>query len=327
MRRCESIALINILFSYIGYCSEGHDRDRSMSGDSAGLRFFGRGLNQQSSLDDPSVWMPGINEQTSEDSKSNDEPTLNNDPKPINDPKPNDDSKPSGSKLTNVEIAVHGETPTTPPATSSLLHPSVSTTMVALGSTDNLTANFLLSGPSSPSNHSSVTLVGSTGSVSSPRCYDKDITPTQDGPRAFEYSQAPTSPVPERKRKSVQMETVEVSITNVDAGTEIVSSAPAKNSTSDSSDHESEKPPKKPTDASSTKPKIISAIAKTTSDFLGRRHSKIENVLQPAMDYLTMSRRPSTGTIGIPVAALTQHRLSLQLNTSDVDASKVIHRE
>lgn len=270
-------------------------------------------MNQQSSLDDPSAWMPGINEQTVEDSAQN------NDPKSIN------NTKHSESVVADVEIAVHKETPTTPPATSSLLHASVSTTLVALGSADNLTANFLLSGPSSPSNLSSITLVGSTGSASSPQCHDKDLTPTQDGQRAFEYSQAPTSPVPERKRKSVPMEPVEVNITNVDADTDNGANTHANNLTSDSSDPESEKPPIKPIE---TKPKIISAIAKTiNSDILGRRHSRIENILQPAMDYLTMNRRPSTGTIGpstdIPIAALSEHRRSLQLNSSDVDSTKV----
>lgn len=245
--------------------------------------------------------MPGIAEQKSEDVK----------------PK---DQQPVESVFANVEISVHQETPTTPPATSSLLHASVSTTLMALGSVDNLhIASNLLSGPSSPSNLSSVTLIGSTGSGSSPQCHDKDLTPTDDGPRVFKYSQAPTSPLPERKRKPPPIDAVAV-ITSTDAEIRNDENTATNNQMCDKQEHGPEKVASRPTESTSSKPKIISAIAKSVhAELLGRRNSKVDNVLKPAMDYLTMNRRPSTGTMGIPMAALSQHRRSLQLNTPAFD--------
>jgi len=49
-----------ILILILGYCSEGADRDRSLSGDSAGLRFRGsrRIVQQQSTTDDGLSWIP-----------------------------------------------------------------------------------------------------------------------------------------------------------------------------------------------------------------------------------------------------------------------------
>lgn len=249
--------------------------------------------------------MPGIAEQKAEDGKSKDQQTVE-------------------GVFANVEISVHQETPTTPPPTNSLLHASVSTTLMALGSADNLhIASNLLSGPSSPSNLSSITLVGSTGSGSSPQCRDKDLTPTEDGQRVFKYSQAPTSPLPERKRKPTPID-VEVSITNADAELRNDENTATNNQMCDKPVHAPEKPISKTTEPASSKPKIISAIAKTVhAELLGKRHSKVDSALKPAMDYLTMNRRPSTGTMGIPMAALSQHRRSLQLNTSAFDTSGV----
>lgn len=283
-----------------------------MSTDSTIFKFRsdlgGRGLNQQSSLDDPPIWMPGISEQTKAE-----ESNLNN-------------QRPIELVTASVEIAVHQETPGTPPETS-LLHASASTALMALGSSENLigehTIANLLSGPSSPSNLSAVTLIGSTGSGSSPNCREKDLTPTQEGQRMFKYSQAPTSPLPERKRKPTQNKTIEVNIINVDAETRNDENVPINNLTSNKNGHEPEKLVTKPSETTSSKPKIISAIAKNVkSELLGKSHSKVENVLQP-MDQLSLNRRPSTGTIGIPIAALTQHRRSLQLNSSGIDTSQV----
>lgn len=164
---------------------------------------------------------------------------------------------------------------------------------------------------------SQLTLVGSTGStINVNDVNDKD----SKGGREFDYSQAPTSPLPERKRKSV-----------VNDSTNRTVACENGSKTADT-------PQKKPTETEDTaksvkksetensKPKIVSALTKTAakdssaSKVTLSQHSTpnktSSNVLQP-MSYLTMNRRPSAGTIGVPVAALSQHRRSLQLNSSD----------
>lgn len=209
-----------------------------------------------------------------------------------------DDTVPIAQNTTTVEISVHRETPTTPPAHSTFSPTAIITTSSSVDTINGTTLN-LLSGPSSPSNLSSITLVGSTGSGSAPN--EKDT----EQQRKFKYSQAPTSPLPERKRK------------------------PAAKDDENKIEIEPKAETTK-TDVICSKPKIISAVEKsilkddgggksfsaqsTPSKVSGKVSS---NVLQP-MSYLTMNRRPSGGAlIGVPVAALQQHRRSLQLNSSE----------
>lgn len=66
-----------------------------------------------------------------------------------------------------------------------------------------------MSGPPSPSNLSSVTLVGSTGSGGQEK-YDE--TPTEGAPQ-FSYGRAPTSPLPERKVPKRPARTIEITAT------------------------------------------------------------------------------------------------------------------
>lgn len=155
---------------------------------------------------------------------------------------------------------------------------------------------------------SQLTLVGSTGST-----FDVNEKDSKGG-REFDYSQAPTSPLPERKRKPVVNETPNKICENGSKATD----TPAKQTT------ETENTVKnvKKSETESSKPKIISALTKKdsvgkgTSSQQSTPNKTSSNVLQP-MSYLTMNRRPSAGTIGVPVAALSQHRRSLQLNSSD----------
>lgn len=281
-----------IVENITGYCSEGADRDRSMSGDSTALKIksisMHRNNNEKFSIDDTTAW---INESIDENTDVSRDKKI----------------EIISKNTTTVEISVHQETPTSPPAIGF----SPTTIITTSSSVDTLSGEHtvlsLLSGPSSPSNLSSITLVGSTGSGSAPNDTEKENL--QDD-RKFKYTQAPTSPLPERKRKTSQE--------NVNAESEPkAEKSPPKTFDNVNADKIVKKP-----ELISFKPKIVSAVAKTGLKEEGSRSAQSSpfktssNVLQP-MSYLTMNRRPSAGTIGIPVAALTQHRRSLQLNSSE----------
>lgn len=235
-------------------------------------------------------------------------------------------SPPVVSTMTSVEISVHRETPGTPPppsTTTGFLSTSVSTTIITTScSADTLNGETntlnLLSGPSSPSNLSSVTLVGSTGSGSASNVNEnKEITISQESQRLFKYSQVPSSPLPERKRKpnseTSDKENDEIKTRSITSPKEIKTPSPKE-----PKKVEIEIEAKAPESVSS-KPTIVSAIKKSSlKEREPRTPNRVScNVLQPNMNYLTMNRRPSTGTIGVPMAALTQHRHSLQMNSSE----------
>lgn len=286
--------------SVSGYCSEGADRDRSMSVESTALKSkSGIGhqtISERISIDDGATWI----------TESVDE-TLEN--------VPNKKVEPLILNQTTVEISVHQVTPTTPPAHGL----SLTTIITTSSSVDTLNGEVIglntLSGPSSPSNLSSVTLVGSTGSGCAPNENGKDII----GSREFTYTQAPSSPLPERRRKSNDQENNKVD------GKENGPKAEAAQGHKPNESDESVKNVKiSETVTVSSKPKIVSALTKSALKDDGSRSTSAQstpiksscNVLQP-MSYLTMNRRPSAGTIGVPVAALSQHRRSLQLNSSE----------
>lgn len=232
-----------------------------------------------------------------------------------------DDTSPPApcvTTITNVEISVHRESPTSPEppeVTTSVLTTSVSTTIITTScSSDTLNgetnAKQTLSGPSSPSNLSSHTLVGSTGSGSAANVNEKTLTPAEESQRLFKYSQAPSSPLPERKRKPAP-EILESDKENKDVKVEVIKS-PVERTVEIEIEPE---PPK----SISSKPTIVSAITKSGVKESEKPRTPMKtssNVLQP-MSYLSQTRRPSTGTINIPIAALTQHRHSLQMNSSE----------
>lgn len=290
-----------------GYCSEGADRDRSMSVESTAQKaksgqLQGQGHrigNEKFFIDDGTTWITESVDESPEDSQNhkNTQQTI--------------------SKKTTVEISVHQETPMTPPA-----HGFSPTTIITTSSSvDTLSGDGIginaLSGPSSPSNLSSVTLVGSTGSPATEN--DKDTK----GSREFNYSQAPTSPLPERKRKTVGAMVNETPSKTQSKENEPKTDTSSQKPTETNDTMKNQKTPEMVTVCS--KPKIVSALAKSaakddrnkgTSSQQSTPSKVSSNVLQP-MSYLTMNRRPSVGTIGVPVAALSQHRRSLQLNSSE----------
>lgn len=276
-----------------------------MSGDSTALKLKNlsglRNVNEQLIIDDSATWITESIDETQDETKDTKVEIVS-------------------QNKTTVEISVHQETPTTPPA-----HGFLSTTIITTSSSvDTLngesTGLNLLSGPSSPSNLSSITLVGSTGSGCAPNENDKD-NGNQDE-RKFVYSQAPTSPLPERKRKPILQENNKNEINKIESIAETDTSK--KVSECDDATKNVKIP-----ETISFKPKIVSALTKTSAKDEGSRTAspystptKSSNVLQP-MSYLTMNRRPSAGTIGtIPVAALTEHRRSLQLNSSEFGIPK-----
>ncbi|KFB43590.1 AGAP001238-PB-like protein [Anopheles sinensis] len=163
----------------VRYCSEGADRDRSMSGDSTGLRFRGsrRGYqNHQSAEQETLSWIP---EQVGPVIvHSAHHPSEKQEEKPI---------EPTGGTVhlqSKSQHQIHHQ----PQDDSYLVIPKA---MPGSSSSDTLTET-VMSGPSSPSNLSSVTLVGSTGSGGQDK---SDDTPTEG---TFKYGKAPTSPLPER---------------------------------------------------------------------------------------------------------------------------------
>lgn len=151
---------------FSGYCSEGADRDRSMSGDSGGLRFrpSRRIYQQQSTIDQEPVGLSWIPETT----------TVEMSPITI-------------VHGTEIEEVIE-ETNNNPQEEGYLGVPS-KTSVSTSGSADTL----IPSAPTSPSNLSSVTLVGSTGSGE--KC---DDTPTDPPTSSFQYGKVPSSPLPER---------------------------------------------------------------------------------------------------------------------------------
>jgi hypothetical protein len=167
-----------------GYCSEGADRDRSMSGDSAGLRFRpSRRMYSQQSTQDQDTGLPWIAETVT-------------------------------TEMTEVEVS---------PEVTTIIHSTdieetietnnnvqqvegflgVPSSISASGSADTLVP----SAPTSPSNVSNVTLVGSTGSGGDKNEEASSTTETivtivtastAASSLPFKYGIAPTAPLPER---------------------------------------------------------------------------------------------------------------------------------
>lgn len=150
---------------FSGYCSEGADRDRSMSGDSGALRFrpTRRIYQQQSTTDQEPVGLSWIPETTASEMS------------PV-------------TIIHGTEVEETTEETSNVPQEQGFLGVPAKTSVSTSGSADTLVP----SAPSSPSNLSAVTLVGSTGSGE--KCDDTPTTP----PTSFQYGKAPTSPLPER---------------------------------------------------------------------------------------------------------------------------------
>lgn len=277
-----------------------------MSGDSAGLRMktssSNRRILQQQSTEEGLMWIPESSVVTSTTSTHTTSPQRNNEHITV-----------TTSLSNKVEIEIHEETPGTPPPEYANITP-LTTIITTSSSIDTISGetnpNNLVSGPASPSNLSSVTLVGSTGDQ------DKDLTPTAiENP--FQYGCAPSSPVPERKRRSSSQ-------FDIIKDKQMLSAEQKQQNGMNDMKIETIKIEKNENPVLNTKPTIVSTIAKSALASVSNGRTLSPNKsggLQPNMSYLTMNRRPSAGANVIPVAALTQHRRSLQLNASDISFS------
>jgi hypothetical protein len=146
---------------FSGYCSEGGDRDRSMSGDSVGLRFrpTRRIYQQQSTTDLEPVGLSWIPETATEVHSS-----------PVTIIHNTEVEEETVIDLSHVQQE------------EGFLGVPTKASVSTSGSADTL----IPSAPTSPSNLSAVTLVGSTGS-------GEKADETE-----FNYGKAPTTPLPER---------------------------------------------------------------------------------------------------------------------------------
>lgn len=171
---------------FSGYCSEGADRDRSMSGDSCGLRFrpLRRIYQQQSTTDLEPIGLSWIPETT----------TVEMSPVTI---------------VHGTDVDEVNDKPAQLPQDQGFLGVPSKASVSTSGSVDTL----IPSAPSSPSNLSAVTLVGSTGSGD--KC---DDTPTELQ-STFQYGKAPTSPLPERIVPKRPPRTIEQQAATTDTAT------------------------------------------------------------------------------------------------------------
>lgn len=293
--------------SVSGYCSEGADRDRSLSCDSTGTRFRGsrRLFQQQSTQEEGLSWIP----------ESNGTHTMMQS-KILND-------KNQDSIISVISNIADSSSPTTNATTESSPDGKQSdaqknegflsipkTTIATSCSTDTLTEN-TLSAPSSPSNLSSVTLVGSTGSGGLNDKFD-ETTPT-DSNTLFKYGKAPTSPLPERvnTRKSIKKDSNDNC--NKNNGNDDVADSPSH--------------PKNLSIHPTVTMMVTSSAGANqeviTDDNLTQNNTKtspLKSAISPPSTntMLGFDRRPSVGCNVIPHAALCQHRHSLQMNGEGV---------
>lgn len=192
-----------------------------------------------------------------------------------------------------------------------------------------------MSGPSSPSNLSSVTLVGSTGSGGQEKT---DDTPTDNNNAPqFKYGRAPSSPLPERIRRSsfhrdtLKEEDVEQPGGAAAAASTTSTSAPAMGTMSTMTTTQITHPPPPlvmttPCVSNSghgegrmrggslkVDPQITINLSKPTNA-AGGGGGQSSQTLSISPPQVTLDRRPSVGANVIPQAALCQHRHSLQFN-------------
>lgn len=166
-----------------------------------------------------------------------------------------------------------------------------------------------LSGPSSPSNLSSVTLVGSTGSGEQK---EKSEETPPEGETQFRYGKAPTSPLPERiRRPSAQKED---SIPETIIHPPIVTTTPCSSGSMingyKSQDGDNTGTPKR--GSLKVDPQITINLSKPQPSAHASQSQSLS--ISPPQINLLLDRRPSAGANVIPQAALCQHRHSLQLN-------------
>ncbi|KAL7033129.1 hypothetical protein ACKWTF_007492 [Chironomus riparius] len=266
--------------SVSGYCSEGADRDRSMSGDSVGLRFrpSRRNLYQQQSTTDQETTLTWIPETTTSEVEASPEVTI----------------------IHGTEVEEGTIIQKNVPQEEGFL--GVPSSISASGSADTLVP----SGPSSPSNISNVTLVGSTGSG------DK----SDESEPSFKYGKAPTSPLPERMIPKRPPRTIEQqSLTSESTTITITRSQQLPQTTTVKSINDTKPSIIKiapPLNVSTNTVTITTSTLIATSAVTASSATKT-TITAPSIG-VKFDRRPSVGYNVIPHAALCQHRYSLQLN-------------
>lgn len=293
--------------SVSGYGSEGPDRDRSVSIDSTnagsaaattGFRYHHhqkctpkRVLSTQLTNDDNSLsWIPEA-------------------PPPAT---TITEAKSCSSENVNHTAATGGGT------AADDNHLAIPSTAIATSNSLDTLMESTLSGPSSPSNLSACTLVGSTGSggadhnnrtsesktsasmMTAATSLSSSASPpsTSDDTKEFKYGTAPTGPLPERRRSSTKV----CVVAPVKEGIVTYALPPTVTTT-----HYCESP-------LSSRKNLLADDAGSPLNTRSRTPSiSTSGCLLPHGKFL-MDRRPSAGANIIPHAALCQHRHSLQLN-------------
>lgn len=263
--------------SVSGYCSEGADRDRSLSCDSTGTRYrmSRRMFTQQSTQEEGLSWIPeGTGLVITQE-------------QPI-----------TTTRTTPDEVAVRDESNNEHTSNSqSDGYLSIPTTIASSSSADTLIEN-IASNPSSPSNLSSVTLVGSTGSGHENK--SDSTTPTECSGQ-FPYGKAPPkSPLPERIRPKLKTSEAQES-----------HDSPSRSIT------QSISPPTVTMTTITGAQEVINNLGEKNFNTTRSSSLKITSSnmsLQHNANSLGIDRRPSVGCNIIPHAALFQHRHSLQIN-------------
>lgn len=307
--------------SVSGYCSEGADRDRSMSGDSGGLRFrpIRRIYQQQSTVDQEPVGLSWIPETMTTEGPI----TIIHDTK-IEEENAEGDSSESSRNVTIQEEGFLGV-------------PGSNSSVSASGSSETL----IPTSPMSPSNLSAVTLVGSTGSGGD-KNDDNTIESSSSTSPAF-HGKAPTTPLPERIIPKRPPRTIEQQMAAANAAaltttakqqqlpTTITTASKSLTTTAmTTSTTVDSKPPSSAKASSAPPPPVIVDVRKhstasisttiiVTTPSMTATSAKPSAISPPSQPF---DRRPSVGYNAIPHAALCQHRYSLQLN-DEVNASKV----
>lgn len=294
-----------------------------MSGDSGGLRFrpIRRIYQQQSTVDqEPSCGLSWIPETTTAEGPV----TI------IHDTKIEEENAEGESSESSRNVMIQEEGFLGVPTNS-----SVSTS----GSSETL----IPTSPMSPSNLSTLTLIGSTGSG----CDKNDDAPFESvavtvstTSTTIFHGKAPTAPLPERVIPKRPPRTIEQQMAAANSSTLTTTAAKlqstatiiSKSTTSVTlattpaavDNKSSTKPPSAPPPVivearKHSAASISTTIIVTTPSITAASSAKPTAISPPSLPF---DRRPSVGYNVIPHAALCQHRYSLQLN-DEVNASKV----
>jgi RasGEF N-terminal motif len=315
--RCGSPRRTSGASSVSGYCSEGADRDRSLSGDSAGLRYRPRKIsNPHSTLDQESnlTWIP--------------------------------EGESCGPLISSDGVETEESDEVVQVVTVEPVYLTIPGAVTTSSSTDTIIENLVPSGSTSPSNLSSVTLVGSTGSVEKDKAEEPTtvvgkpppakplperippsrpqrpheklgvpapivVKPTSDVQTTKTIVQPPTPPAVKPPQQMFQpLDSKKATATETVVQKSLVTTTSASKVMMQTHF------PAFPNTTSSTV-----TLTTTTTTITAASKTVISKAISPPHIGITTTttiggfdRRPSVGCNVIPHAALCQHRYSLQLN-------------